>query len=77
MNVDTPSPVALVSRGFKVFGTDKVPTFMDSGASDTMFVSRDAFVEYQAITPCKGDSAKAVDSDFEIIREGKVTCGRE
>jgi len=33
----------------------------------------DAFVEYKAIPPHKGDSAKAVDGDFEIIGEGKVT----
>ena len=45
---------------------------MDSGASGTMFVLRDAFVKYKAITPCKGDSAKAVDGDFNIIGEGKV-----
>ena len=66
-------PLSLVSKGFQTFGTDKIPTFMDSGASDTMFVSRDAFIEYKVITPRQGDSAKAVDGDFEIIGEGKVT----
>jgi hypothetical protein len=32
---------------------------MDSGASDTMFVSKDAFTEYKATPPRTGDSAKA------------------
>ena len=65
--------MAFVSRGFQSFGKDKIPTFMDSGASDTMFVSKDAFVEYKATPPRTGDSAKAVDGDFEIVGEGKVT----
>jgi hypothetical protein len=45
---------------------------MDSGASDTMFVSRDAFSEYVPTTTRIGDSAKAVGGDFEIVGEGKV-----
>jgi hypothetical protein len=45
---------------------------MDSGASDTMFVSRDAFIEYVQTVPRTGDSAKAKDGDFDIIREGRV-----
>lgn len=45
---------------------------MDSGASDTMFVSRGAFTEYQPITPRTGDSAKAVNGSFEIVGEGNV-----
>ena len=42
--------VALVGRGFKSFGED-IPTFIDSGASDTMFVSREDFSKYTSITP--------------------------
>ena len=64
--------VALISQGFQDFGKGKVPTFMDSGASDTMFVSRDAFTEYEPTTPRTGDSAKAVNGSFEIIGEGNV-----
>jgi hypothetical protein len=64
--------MAFISKGFQSFGKDMVPTFMDSGASDTMFVSRDSFVEYTATPPRTGDSAKAVDGDFQIIGEGKV-----
>jgi hypothetical protein len=30
---------------------------MDSGASDTMFVSRDAFMKYKPVTPWSGDLA--------------------
>ena len=67
------SPMALISKGFKIFQKGKVPTFMDSGASDTMFVSRDAFNEYKSITHRIGDSAKAKDGNFEIIGEGSVT----
>ena len=46
---------------------------MDSGASDTMFVSKDEFSEYKPITPRAGDSAKAVDGNFEIVGEGNMT----
>jgi hypothetical protein len=45
---------------------------MDSGASDTMFVSRDAFAQYKPVTPRTGDSAKADDGSFEIVGEGNV-----
>ena len=45
---------------------------MDSGTSDTMFVSRDAFTNYKPITPRIGDSAKAENGNFEIIGEGNV-----
>ena len=64
--------MALVSKSFQSFSKGKVPTFIDSGASDTMFVSREAFNVYNAMTPRSGDSAKAVDGDFEIIGEGTV-----
>ena len=46
--------------------------FMDSGASNTMFLSRDVFMEYKSVTPWKGDSAKAENRSFEIIGEGDV-----
>ena len=46
---------------------------MDSGASDTMFVLKDEFSKYKPITPRAGDSAKAVDGNFEIIGEGNMT----
>ena len=45
---------------------------MDSGASDTMFVSRNAFTEYKPITPHTGDSAKVENGNFEIVGEGNV-----
>ena len=63
---------ALISRGFQSFRKGKVPTFMDSGASDTMFVSRDEFSKYQPIIPRIGDSAKAIDGGFKIVGEGNV-----
>jgi gag-polypeptide of LTR copia-type len=65
-------PMALISKGFHDLGNGKVPTFMDSGASDTMFVSRDVFTEYQPVSSRMGDSAKAIDGGFEIVREGSV-----
>jgi len=37
-----------------------------------MFVSREDFSNYTSVTPRSGDSAKAVDGDFEIIGEGTV-----
>ena len=45
---------------------------MDSGASDTMFISRESFNEYKLIIPHTGDLAKAVDGNFEIIGRGTV-----
>jgi len=67
------SPTVLVNRGFQGFTETEVPTFMDSGASDTMFVSKDAFTKYTATTPRTGGTAKAVDGGFEIVGEGSVT----
>ena len=46
--------------------------FMDSGASDTMFVSQNAFTDYKLVTPQKGDSAKVENGSFEIVGEGNV-----
>ena len=69
---DEDRPTAFISNDFKAFAGGKVPTFIDSGASDTMFVSRDAFVEYTPITSRTGDSAKAEDGIFDIVGEGKV-----
>src|SRR6202522_3440217 len=65
-------PRALVSQGFQNFRKGKIPTFMDSGASNTMFVSRDVFSEYKSVTPRKGDWAKAENGSFEIVGEGHV-----
>jgi transposase InsO family protein len=71
-NIDE-NPMALMSKGFgSSFGNRKTPTFMDSGASDTMFVSKESFIEYAETTPRTGDSAKAKDGDFAIVGEGKV-----
>ena len=68
-----PTAMALISQGFHGFQNGKVPTFMDSGASNMMFISKDAFDEYKP-TPLRiGDSAKALDGSFEIIGEGNVT----
>jgi hypothetical protein len=64
---------AFISRAFLGFQKGEVPTFMDSGASDTMFVSRDAFREYKPIESRLGESAKAEDGGFEIVGEGTVT----
>ena len=46
---------------------------MDSGASNTMFISKDVFTGYKPITPHIGESAKAEDGNFEIIGEGNVS----
>ena len=69
--INSPSR-SLISRAFMSFKQGEVPTFMDSGASDTMFVSKDVFTEYKPIAPRVGDSAKAVDGGFEIVGEGNV-----
>ena len=66
------APAAFITQGFKNFEKGKIPTFMDSGASDTMFVLKEAFTDYKPIAPQKGDSAKAVDGSFDIIGEGSV-----
>jgi len=63
---------ALVSKDFQAFNDGKVPTFIDSGASDTMFVSKTDFSAYKATPPRSGDSAKAIDGNFDIIGEGTV-----
>ena len=47
--------------------------FMDLGASDTMFVSRESFNDYKPITSHTGDSAKAVDGNFDITVERVAT----
>ena len=64
--------MGLISRGFQSFDQGKVPTFIDSGASDTMFVSKDVFTDYKPIESRLGDYAKAKDGGFEIIGEGSV-----
>ena len=68
----SPSTKVLVSQSFMNFQKGKVPTFMDSGASDTMFVSQNAFTDYKPVTPREGDSAKAENGSFEIVGEGNV-----
>ena len=68
--IDYP-PMAFISKGFRNFGKE-IPTFMDSGASDTMFVSREMFSDYTPITSRVGDSAKAIGGGFEIAGEGNV-----
>ena len=73
INVPSDHPhTALVSKGFQAFGKGKIPTFLDSGASDTMFVLKEAFIEYKSIDSRTGDSANAKDGDFEIVGEGNV-----
>jgi hypothetical protein len=63
--------MGLISKGFQKFGKE-IPTFMDSGASDTMFVSREMFNEYTPIESQVGDSAKAIGGGFEIVGEWNV-----
>ena len=69
--IDDP-PRALISQSFQNFQNGKVPTFMDSGVSDTMFVSRSAFSHYKLVTPRKGNLAKDENGSFEIVGEGHV-----
>jgi hypothetical protein len=64
--------MALVSKGFQAFEKGKVPTFMDSGASETMLVSRDSFNNYGPLSTRIGNSAKAEGGSFEIKGEGSV-----
>ena len=64
--------MALISSSFQTFQNGKVPTFMDSGASNTMFVSKDVFIGYKPVTLRQGESAKATNGSFEIIGEGNV-----
>ena len=75
VQVDIPgshNPAALISKGFQKFGNGEISTFMDSGASDMMFVSRDVFTEYKPSSDRMGDSAKAENGAFEIAGEGNV-----
>lgn len=65
-------PVMLISQGFQNFEKRKIPTFMDLDASDTMFVSRNAFTKYELTVPCARDFAKAIDGKPKIIGEGNV-----
>ena len=65
------SPMVLISKGFQTFGKE-VPTSMDSGANNTMFVLREAFTKYKPITLQVGDSTKAIGGGFEIVGEGNV-----
>ena len=64
--------MALISKGFQNFENGKTPTFLDSGASDMMFVSKDDFSKYKSVPVRAGDSAKAGNGGFEIIGEGNV-----
>jgi hypothetical protein len=73
--VDTPldySSMVLVSKSFQVFREGKLPTFLDSRASDTMFILKESFADYEPIESRVGNSAKAKDGDFEIVGEGNV-----
>jgi hypothetical protein len=73
--IDTPSNyphIALVSKGFQVFRKEKVPTFLDSGASNTTFILKKAFVDYKSIDSQIRDSAKANGKNFEIVGEGNI-----
>ena len=72
--IDNPTDyphMALISKGFQNFGKE-IPTFMDSGMSNTMFVSREMFTEYMLTASWVGDSAKSVDRGFKIVSEGNV-----
>ena len=64
--------LALISKGFQSFDKGKVLTFMDSAASDTMFVLKEAFKDYKPISNRMGDSAKVDNGGFEILGEGTV-----
>ena len=64
-------PMAFISKRFQNFGKE-IPAFLDSGASDTMFVSRTMFNEYIPIASRVGDSAKAMSGGFEIVGEGNI-----
>ena len=64
--------LACAGKSFQSFDNRKTPTFLDSGASDTFFVSKDVFTGYKPVTTRVGDSAKAKDGGFEILGEGSV-----
>ena len=61
---DRGPPKALVTKGSKGFQKGKTLTFMDSGASDTMFILKDSFVRYKPVSRT-GESAKATGGDLE------------
>jgi hypothetical protein len=63
--------MTLIGKGFQDFGKG-IPTFIDLGASDIMFVLRDMFTEYMPVISQVRDSAKAIDGGFEIVSEGNV-----
>ena len=65
-------PTALISKGFQSFGQG-ISTFMDSGASNTMFVSREMFTEYTPIVLRVGDSAKAVDGSLKLLVKERLS----
>jgi hypothetical protein len=65
--------ITLVSKGFESFGKGRIPTFMDSGMSNTMFVSLEAFSAYKTNPLHSGESAKASDGNFDIIGEGTLS----
>src|SRR6266545_7042362 len=46
-DVNAEATKACVSKNFQTFNAGKVPTFIDSGASDTMFVSKIDFDNYK------------------------------
>jgi hypothetical protein len=62
----------LISKGFQNFQEGKIPTFIDSGASDTMFVSKEVFKDYKLVTPHAGDLAKVENGGFKIVGEENV-----
>ena len=64
--------LALISKGFQSYRKGGIPTFLDSRASDTVFVLKEVFKEYKVIDLQVGDSAKAKDGSFDIIGEGNV-----
>ena len=50
--VDNPieyTHIALISKGFQSFGKGGIPTFLNSRASNTMFVLKEAFEKYKVI----------------------------
>jgi hypothetical protein len=62
----------LLARVSKFSERENYLPFLDSGASDTMFILKESFADYKPIKSWVGDSAKAKDGDFEIVREGNV-----
>lgn len=64
--------MAFISKGSQNFGKGKIPTFPDSGASNIMFVWKEAFIAYKLVDMRIGDFAKAKDGNFDIIGEGNV-----